>query len=173
MSEGTMIEDAQTEILKIRRDMSLKEAMEIFTEKLSSSIERMNRVVEDIDPYALSELMDIDLNELQDAVDTIQNLDLDEFVRERDFDEIRDTANEAYEEVENCRGDLNHLEERLETIEVQVKENEVDDELKFQVEGFKEELESLAQRQELMDERICRIERIYNVFRHAISNDPK
>ena len=154
MSEGTMVTDAQTDVLKIRRDMSLKEAMEVFTEKLNGSIERMNRVVEDIDPYALSELMDIDLNELRDAVDTIQNLDLDEFVRERDFDEITDTANEAYEEVENCRGDINHLEERLNAIEVQVKDNEVDDELKFQVEGFKEELDSLAQRQELMDERL-------------------
>jgi len=173
MSEGTMVTDAQADILKIRRDMSLKEAMEVFTEKLNGSIERMNRVVEDIDPYALSELMDINVSELQDAVDTIQNLDLDEFVRERDFDETRDTANEAYEEVESCRGDLNHFEERLDAIEAQVKDNEVDDELKFQVEGFKEELDSLAQRQELMDERICRIERIYNVFRHAISNDPK
>lgn len=149
-------------------EYSIRDLFDAIIEKfenIETEVDDIKVEMDQIDISQFRRLMDLDTLELEQLINQVDDLDPDNLASVEDVEEANDNANEALSKIEDIEADIAKLSDRIDNIQV------VED-LKYQVEGFKEEIESLSQRQDLMDKRLCRIERIFNVVRHAVSNDP-
>lgn len=161
--------------------LSVSDILQLLERKIMRAISDADEAksrLDDIDFDEISRFAErIDVRHLEDIMSIVDDYDFDSFITEEGlsnaFDEIESQAREAYDVADEARDGVRELFERIENTERKIEEGSGSEDLQIQIEGFKEELESLSQRQDLMDERIGRFERIYNVFRLAISNDPK
>jgi methyl-accepting chemotaxis protein len=161
--------------------LSVSDILQLLERKIMRAISDADEAksrLDDIDFDEISRFAErIDVRHLEDIMSIVDDYDFDSFITEEGlsnaFDEIESQAREAYDVADKARDGVRELFERIENTERKIEEGSGSEDLQIQIEGFKEELESLSQRQDLMDERIGRFERIYNVFRLAISNDPK
>lgn len=149
-------------------EYSLRDLFNAIIEKfesVESDVDDLKAEMDQIDFVHLRRLMDLDALELEQMINQVDDLDPDNLASAADVEEANDSANEALSKIEDLEIALSNLSEKVEKVEEQ-------DDLKYMVEGFKEEVESISQRQDLMDKRLCRIERVFNVVRQAVSNDP-
>lgn len=161
--------------------LSVSDILQLLERKIMRAISDADEAksrLDDIDFDEISRFAErIDVRHLEDIMSIVDDYDFDSFITEEGLsnavDEIESQAREAYDVADEARDGVRELFERIENTERKIEEGSGSEDLQIQIEGFKEELESLSQRQDLMDERIGRFERIYNVFRLAISNDPK
>jgi hypothetical protein len=161
--------------------MSLTEIFQLLEEKINKAMNDSREVKELIEELDLERLKGtieaLDPRELEMAMNTFNDYDFDQFITGPVLDdalsEIGETADDAYSRVDDIESTTNEIWDKLNKIEEEINSQDMSEGLQVEFEGFKEELESLSQRQDLMDERIGRFERLYNVFRLAMSNDPK
>ena len=166
---------------RILSRLGVPDILKLLEDRIGKALQDVDQMKSELDGVNLGDIgylvQHIDFRTLEDAVDAYNDYDFSDFVKneglENTLEETERKADDAYDKAEEASDGISDLYDRVDAIDRSIKDNEGIEDIRIQVEGFKEELESFSQRQDLMDERIGRFERLYNVVRLALSNDPQ